>query len=143
MECPRCKLDLAKPDPYRGPDEGLLRRATLQSLAHRAGVEIDRCSACGGIFLNHGELEKIQSAAWAQRAESDEAVPSVVARAYMSAAERARGEREPLRCPSCSGDMHERDWGYGTGVTIDVCIECRGVWLDHGELEAFEEYFSQ
>lgn len=36
-------------------------------------------------------------------------------------------------CPRCNKptlDERERD-----GVTIDVCSECRGIWLDRGELE--------
>lgn len=38
-----------------------------------------------------------------------------------------------MNCPRCDGpllDEKERD-----GVTIDVCRQCRGVWLDRGELE--------
>lgn len=37
-----------------------------------------------------------------------------------------------LRCPKCSGDMatYER-----SGVTLDQCRECRGIFLDRGELE--------
>jgi len=37
-----------------------------------------------------------------------------------------------LTCPKCQGAMrsYERN-----GVTIDQCIECRGVFLDSGELQ--------
>ena len=37
-----------------------------------------------------------------------------------------------LTCPRCEGPMrpYERH-----GVEIDQCIECRGVYLDRGELE--------
>lgn len=37
-----------------------------------------------------------------------------------------------MRCPMCSVAMREVD---RRGVRIDVCPECRGVWLDGGELE--------
>lgn len=37
-----------------------------------------------------------------------------------------------LFCPVCRGAMREID---REGVTIDVCTQCRGVWLDRGELE--------
>jgi uncharacterized protein len=38
-----------------------------------------------------------------------------------------------MRCPRCSGsDLDER---VRDGVTIDVCMQCRGIWLDRGELE--------
>lgn len=145
MDCPRCKLELSKPEPYRGSDydDGLRRRVPLYALAHSAGVEIDRCGACGGVYLDHGELETIQIHAWKGKTDPDYAVPSVVRRAYERATERAqRGEREPLRCPSCRGEMAEKEWGWGADVTTDVCIECRGVWLDFGELEVLEDYFA-
>jgi uncharacterized protein len=37
-----------------------------------------------------------------------------------------------MTCPKCHGDMraYER-----SGVTVDQCLECRGVFLDRGELE--------
>ena len=38
-----------------------------------------------------------------------------------------------MKCPRCESsalDERERE-----GVTIDVCRECRGIWLDRSELE--------
>jgi uncharacterized protein len=36
-------------------------------------------------------------------------------------------------CPRCTAsELIERDHD---GVVVDVCRECRGVWLDRGELE--------
>ena len=37
-----------------------------------------------------------------------------------------------LMCPNDNSPMQEID---RNGVKIDVCPECRGVWLDRGELE--------
>ncbi|MEU4396645.1 zf-TFIIB domain-containing protein [Kribbella sp. NPDC023855] len=39
---------------------------------------------------------------------------------------------ETLTCPKCRGAMrtYER-----SGVTVDQCTECRGIFLDRGELE--------
>lgn len=37
-----------------------------------------------------------------------------------------------MRCPLCDAGMKEVE---RRGVLIDVCPECRGVWLDRGELE--------
>ena len=37
-----------------------------------------------------------------------------------------------MRCPLCNVAMREVP---RRGVRIDVCPECRGVWLDAGELE--------
>lgn len=37
-----------------------------------------------------------------------------------------------LVCPNCGGGMQELD---RNAVRIDICTNCRGVWLDRGELE--------
>ena len=37
-----------------------------------------------------------------------------------------------LTCPVCQGAMREVE---RNGVLIDTCTQCRGVWLDRGELE--------
>lgn len=37
-----------------------------------------------------------------------------------------------MRCPLCNVAMREVP---RRGVKIDVCPECRGVWLDAGEME--------
>ncbi|MDP2029551.1 MAG: zf-TFIIB domain-containing protein [Thiobacillus sp.] len=43
-----------------------------------------------------------------------------------------------MNCPSCKDVtlvMAERQ-----GIEIDYCPECRGVWLDRGELDKFTEH---
>ncbi len=37
-----------------------------------------------------------------------------------------------LLCPNCQAGMQEVN---RNGVMIDICSQCRGVWLDRGELE--------
>ena len=37
-----------------------------------------------------------------------------------------------LTCPKCQGDMRQYE---RNGVHVDQCTECRGVFLDRGELE--------
>ncbi len=41
-----------------------------------------------------------------------------------------------LTCPKCGGDMrsYERN-----GVVVDQCADCRGLFLDRGELERLVE----
>lgn len=34
-------------------------------------------------------------------------------------------------CPRCQGELFE---AVKQGVTIDHCSECKGIWLDQGEL---------
>ncbi len=37
-----------------------------------------------------------------------------------------------MKCPRCEAVLEEKD---RDGITIDVCQQCRGIWLDRGELE--------
>ena len=49
------------------------------------------------------------------------------------AADELRSTRsEPMRCPSCAARLVEIE---RSEVLIDACPECRGVWLDRGELD--------
>jgi uncharacterized protein len=41
-----------------------------------------------------------------------------------------------MTCPKCHGEMRQYE---RSGVTIDQCTECRGVFLDRGELEKLYE----
>lgn len=45
-----------------------------------------------------------------------------------------------MKCPNCSVNlvMTER-----SGIEIDYCPDCRGVWLDRGELDKIIERASQ
>lgn len=45
-----------------------------------------------------------------------------------------------MKCPICNVDllMSERQ-----GIEIDYCPECRGIWLDRGELDKLIEKSSQ
>lgn len=43
---------------------------------------------------------------------------------------------EPMRCPNCESRLVELERGE---VLVDACPECRGVWLDRGELDRILE----
>jgi Zn-finger nucleic acid-binding protein len=45
-----------------------------------------------------------------------------------------------LRCPNCDGRMREVE---RRGLKIDICTECKGVFLDRGELEALVDALEQ
>jgi Zn-finger nucleic acid-binding protein len=38
----------------------------------------------------------------------------------------------PMICPKCTAEMRHYE---RSGVTVDQCSECRGIFLDRGELE--------
>lgn len=43
-----------------------------------------------------------------------------------------------MNCPRCGDkELVERD---RDGITVDGCLECRGIWLDRGELERLIQF---
>jgi Zn-finger nucleic acid-binding protein len=45
-----------------------------------------------------------------------------------------------MKCPSCNVSLVMSD---RSGIEIDYCPECRGVWLDRGELDKIIERSNQ
>jgi len=39
---------------------------------------------------------------------------------------------EPMRCPNCGSRLVEVE---RSEILVDACPDCRGVWLDRGELD--------
>ena len=84
--------------------------------------EIERCSQCNGIFLDYGELGYIVRLMKHYRS-IDLNEPEIET---LDAS-----NREPYSCPADGAVLKRQDYG---GLPVDTCSECRGVWLDDGEL---------
>lgn len=78
-----------------------------------ASVEVERCPACDGLWLDRGELTSRGGALPAENAQ------------WM-------GQRP---CPRCSVPMQVV---AGGGIEIDRCSSCMGIYLDRGELELLQ-----
>lgn len=80
-------------------------------------VEVDTCVACGGVWLDGGELEALVGAALPPKAKAD--------------SDLGPPDRD---CPVCVDKLVKARYG-GTGVVVDKCPHGDGIWLDVGELE--------
>jgi len=89
-------------------------------------VEVDTCSQCGGIWLDRGELVKLKLAAGGR------ALPPVEQDSEAARKVPPTSGVVKLPCPACSGTLTPLQVGE---VAVDLCSECRGLWLDRGELE--------
>jgi Zn-finger nucleic acid-binding protein len=47
-------------------------------------------------------------------------------------------EDRDLKCPKCSGRTDALNYGGDTGIVIDKCPGCGGVWLDASELNSIQ-----
>jgi Zn-finger nucleic acid-binding protein len=80
-------------------------------------IFIDICPKCGGIWLDHGELNKLLK----DKKLSDYLTKDI-----------GTQSKSKLICPRCGGLM---DVEHADDVEVDVCLNCNGVWLDSGELQ--------
>ena len=108
MKCPGCANDMVQVE--------------VQS------IEIDRCPACGGIVLDKGESEAIESLGLAQVIEGGVAAAPADDHARATAA----------HCHECDRDMVAL---RGAGdVEYDWCDGCERLFFDRSELTAFEAF---
>jgi PAT family beta-lactamase induction signal transducer AmpG len=102
MRCPKCRADMAP-------------------VVHE-GVEVDRCSNCGGLWFDTGELEALRSKAAAQAIDTGE---------------RSEGRRynaiDEYRCPRCGGEMEKHVDPQQRHIWFETCTDCDGSFFDAGE----------
>ncbi len=87
-------------------------------------VEVDLCPSCGGLWLDHGEIERIGRG---QKADMDRLRSELVGSTKPEPA-----SSEIASCPACPGQLKEVVLGP---VHIEYCLKCHGVFLDKGELD--------
>lgn len=111
MHCPAC-------------DRTLLRL--------KAGfVTVDVCHGCGGIWFDHRELEQVSTG------HPDDEAPVVD---FDFDPETRLDEFCARHCPRCKiAALAKKLYSLGSGVIMDCCPQCQGVWLDHGELAKIRE----
>jgi Zn-finger nucleic acid-binding protein len=89
------------------------------------GVEIDRCTGCGGIWMDAIEPERLRAIAGSERID--------IGNAQRGA---AMNKVEEVDCPRCNKAMVRRP-GPG-GLELDECPRCHGTYFDAGEFRSFK-----
>ncbi len=112
----------------------------LVTRVYEGDVHVDECEACGGIWLDHGELERIQETIEKDYSEDLRRAPDFVSSSYELANSRNEEDRA---CPKCAVEMVKREYAYSSNVRIDVCPPCLGTWLDGGELKMIEIFYER
>lgn len=89
-------------------------------------VVIDRCQTCNGLWMDERELEKVLTADHsALKEKREQSQPGL----------NKSGKKG--RCPRCGGTLIVLT-NLRANVKTDSCSVCYGVFLDRGELEAFD-----
>lgn len=115
-------------------------KSPLETKTYEAKIEVDACPACGGLWLDKGELEAIQEAKENDYSKALADLPDSVARSINKVAQIDAG---PVGCVKCGTEMDTREYAYCSQIVIDTCPEGCGIWLDAGELQALEKFFER
>jgi Zn-finger nucleic acid-binding protein len=88
------------------------------------GVELDFCPSCKGMWFDKDEV--------AFMAELPRDIPDI--------SEVEKGARKTdYDCPRCGSKLEEMKFIQAQDLLIDRCPQCKGIWLDEGELSKLEE----
>ncbi len=113
LTCPRCK-------------------GSLTTLV-KDGVEIEECNECGGMWLDANELRTLTGGV-----EPPDSIQEPVAVENEQTNEQPPEENSML-CPKCDNrKLTAFIYDDDTGIELDYCPDCGGLWLDKNELQQIE-----
>lgn len=107
---------------------------TLRRMRYE-GVEIHTCDGCGGEFIGPQQLVHIVRT---RDARFDAQLKAKLADRQPLFGVPVEETDRALACPACEVDMTIVNYGGDSGVFIDKCRDCGGVWLDNEELEKIQ-----
>ncbi len=87
-------------------------------------VDVDLCPSCGGLWLDHGEIERLG------RGKAEDL--SRLRAALTGAASPDAASETTTSCPACPGTLNEVVLGP---IHVEYCGKCHGIYLDKGELD--------
>ena len=95
-----------------------------------APVKLMQCPSCGGVWCGSVELVSISP----EQAENFEKINVSKLAEFTSI-------KKNLQCPQCGKSLTEfKDANFPSQVKILFCPQCKGFWLNRGELTEFKEW---
>lgn len=109
-------------------------RSELETADYK-GVPLKECPKCRGRWFDRDELRKAKD-------RTDDDLRWLDFDPFAEEADRFAVPSKGKRCPKDSTAMEALTYER-SGVVIDRCPRCRGVWLNHGEFEKIIQYLEQ
>ena len=88
------------------------------------GQAVDRCLACNGLWLDHCELGPIV------RQTEPRTVPSA----------NPASCSDEVTCPKCDESLVPFNYAHDSGIFVNKCASCGGIWLESGQLQLIAQY---
>jgi Zn-finger nucleic acid-binding protein len=98
------------------------------------GIEVDYCPVCLGMFFEEDELRLAKD-------EKDDQLRWLDIDLWKNE-EEFKAKKSKKICPKCRLPFYEIKYG-DSGIEVDICIVCKGVWLDRGEFRKIIEYLGK
>lgn len=114
MHCPSCSVKLDKAKFYN--------------------QEIDYCSKCGGFWFENDELRKIKN-------QKDKDLVWIDIDLWQEK-NKFRISKDKRQCPACEIPLYQIDYN-DSGIKVDLCDICKGIWLDKGEFKKIIDYLKE
>jgi Zn-finger nucleic acid-binding protein len=99
----------------------------METVAH-AGIEVERCPDCGGLWLDMGEREQLKTAPGAEALDTGDT--TIGQRMNMMGR---------IRCPVCGAHMIRMVDNQQPHIWYESCPACYGVFFDAGEFKDYVE----
>jgi Zn-finger nucleic acid-binding protein len=106
MDCPKCQRPMRTKDVHN--------------------IQIDECPQCRGTWFDQGELRRLKD-------HADDDISWMDFELWKHP-ERFKAAKQRMVCPRCGVALVSTAYDR-TGVTVEICLQCRGIWLDAGEFE--------
>ena len=107
MECPKCS-------------------AEMENITY-AGVEIDRCTQCQGIWFDMFEAEQLKDLDGSEEVDSGDMIMGQQMDAIRQ-----------IDCPRCNARMLQMVDQEKLNLRFESCILCYGIYFDAGEFRVFK-----
>lgn len=85
-------------------------------------IEVDTCPECHGIWFDNHELEHLLDLA-----------PKAL-KPLMKGKESEAANARHGKCPRDASELLRVASAHDSTLILDTCVDCKGVWLDGGEL---------
>jgi Zn-finger nucleic acid-binding protein len=124
MNCPKC-IGILKT--IRLTQHHIARRIDNANQDDEFLLEIDKCFSCGGVWFDKGELDKYL----------EKHITAIDSSSLGKELDRKIDEKVGT-CPHCAIELEKSPAAQDPKLTIDVCQNCQGVWLDPPEIDTLE-----
>src|SRR3982750_3349246 len=97
-------------------------------------IETDMCEKGCGVWFDENEMKQVEESDTLENI--DHAFPGQ----YIKQTAKPDPNAPARKCPVHHTPMFNFEWNVGSGIVIDKCECCNGIWVDAGELEGYCKY---